>query len=97
MGCWVEELRVPLVSGVAEHQSLVTCTKVVVGSGLKSVHGITNFGGLSLDVGDHIAGGRVKTHFLMVEANFLGDVSGDLLEVDFFFSNTSLTEEYDLQ
>ena len=93
----MEELLVPLVSGVAKHESLITGTEVVVSSGLTSVHGICDSGVLGLNVGDHIASGGVKADLLMVEADFLGNVSGDLLEVDFFFSNTSLTEEYNLQ
>ena len=91
----MESFLVPLVRGVAEHETLVTSADISVG--LVGVDGSENIGILSLDVGDYLAVCSIKSDCLSSVANLGTNISCDLLEVDLVSGHSGLSEKYDLQ
>ena len=91
----MQMFSVPLISGVAEHETLVTSTEVVLF--LVSVDTVSDLDCLGLHIHDDVAVGAVKTHLVGLVANLLGDVTSYLLEVDLVFGGAGLTEQNDLK
>lgn len=75
-----ESLSVPLVGGISEHESLISCTHIFFF--LVSSHGSSNVGILSLNVDNELAVFVVETNFLRSVADFSADSSANFLEVD---------------
>jgi len=89
----MESNRVPLIGSIAEHNALITSTKVI--HFLGNVDSLSNFGALSLNVNENGHGLVVETLILLIITNLSANVSGNLLEVDGGAVNEGLTEETD--
>ena len=89
----VEGDGVPLVGGIAEHDTLVTSTEVV--HIFLNVDGLSDLWALSLYVDEDGHGLVVESLVLIVIADLLGDLTGNLLVVDGGAVNEGLTEEAD--
>ena len=89
----MESNRVPLIGSIAEHNTLITSTKVI--HFLGNVDSLSNLGALSLDVNKNGHGLVVETLILLIITNLSANVSGNLLEVDGGAVNEGLTEETD--
>ena len=90
----VEGLGIPLVGGIAEHDTLITSTEVI--HVLLDVHGLSDLRGLSLDVDEDGHGLVVKTLVLIIIADLSGNISSDLLVVDGGAIDEGLTKEANL-
>jgi len=88
---WVEGLLIPLISGISEHESLITGSHVKFV--LLTVDGSGNVGILSVDVQDDIAVIGIESDVLAGETNFLADSSGNLLEVNLTLVNGNFSEK----
>jgi hypothetical protein len=73
---------------------LVTSTDILLL--LVKVDGGSNLARLALDSGDDVASVAVKAGSVSVEANTVGDLAGDLLEVNLLLGNTDFTEQHNL-
>lgn len=89
----VKGLGVPLISGIAEHDTLISSTEVI--HVLRDVDGLGNLGALSLNVDEDGHGLIVETLLVVVVTNLLADVSSNLLIVDGRATNEGLTEKAD--
>ena len=87
----MKKFLIPLVSCIAKHQSLITCSKIRFVLRLISVHSVCNSGILSFNVGNDVTSQTVQSFVLVVKANLLANVSGDLFEVHLLFCNTSFS------
>mmetsp|Transcript_1192 Transcript_1192/g.3105 ORF Transcript_1192/g.3105 Transcript_1192/m.3105 type:complete len:302 (+) Transcript_1192:848-1753(+) len=81
-----------LVGGIAEHETLVTGTEVLLG--LAKVHALGNIRGLLLNGDEHVAGLVVETLGGVVEADHLDGFTDDSLVVDRGLGG-DLTEDHD--
>ena len=89
----VKGLGVPLIGGIAEHDTLISSTEVI--HVLRDVDGLGNLGALSLNVDKDGHGLIVETLLVVVVTNLLADVSSYLLIVDGRATNEGLTEKAD--
>ena len=80
MGVWMEGLSIPLISGISEHESLITSTHILFG--LVLMHRCGNIGILSVDINNNLAFVAIKTNILRGESNLSAGFSSNLLEVD---------------
>ena len=80
-----------LIGGIAEHNTLVTGTKIL---DLVGIDGLGDIGGLLLDGHDHVAGSVVKTLVHVIVTNVLEGLADHLLVVD-SGGGGDLTEDHD--
>ena len=79
MGVWMQELRIPLVSGIAKDEALVTCTPLL--DRLVTAHRISNTGTLPhYDLGQNTVG-SIETIVFTGEATVEAGLSRNLLIV----------------
>jgi len=89
----VESLLIPFISGISEHDSLITSTEVIfVGH---SVDGSGDVGILSFDNLNDFAFGAIETICDRGKSNLHGSVSGTLFEVNLLGSDVGLSHEAD--
>ena len=89
----VESLLIPFISGISEHDSLITSTEVIfVGH---TVDGSGNVGILSFNNLNDFAFAAIKTIFDRGKSNLFGSVSGTLLEVNLLGSDVGLSHKSD--
>lgn len=86
----VEDGLVPFVSGISEHESLVTSSEVIFG--LVLMDSRSNFLGLSLNVDDDGHALVVNTLVLVVISDILDNISGDLFVLNSFSLDGSLSK-----
>ena len=91
----MQSFLVPLVCGVAKHQTLITSADISIG--LVGVDGSENIGILSLDVRDYLAVCSIESDSLASVANLGANIACDLLEVDLVRGHSGLSEKDDLQ
>ena len=84
----MKRFGVPLISGIAKHQALVTSAKVAFVLG--SVYTVSNFDSLRLHIDNDIAVSTVKTNIVRSVTNLLGNVTSNLLKVDLVLGRSSL-------
>lgn len=94
VGVGVQRLGVPLVSGVPEHQALVTSSEVVLF--LSGVDTVSDFDSLRLHIDNDIAVGAIETNIVGLVTNLLGNITSNLLEVNLVLGGSRLTEQNDL-
>ena len=90
----VEDLLVPFISGIAEHESLISSSELILG--LFLMDGCSDFLALSFNVNNHAHVLVVDTLVLVVISNFLHNVPSDLFVLDSFSLHGSLTKQADL-
>jgi hypothetical protein len=89
----VESLLIPFISGISEHDSLITSTEVIfVGH---TVDGSGDVGILSFNNLNDFAFAAIETIFDRGKSNLLGSVSGTLLKVNLLCSDVGLSHEAD--
>ena len=76
----MEGLLIPLISGISEHESLITGSHILLV--LLSVDGGGDVGILSVNVQDDVAVVGIESDVIAGETNLLADSSGNLLEVN---------------
>ena len=94
MRVWVENLSVPLISGISEHKSLISGSHI--GFVLGFVHSSGNVGILCVNVNNDLAVVAIKSDILTGESNLSADLSGNLLEVNFVFVDRDLSKKNNL-
>ena len=90
----MECFLVPLVSGISEHESLITSTHVELV--LLLVDGSGDVGILSVHVDDDVALLSVESNVVTGESDLLADSSGNLFEVNLRLVNANFTEKNNL-
>ena len=91
----MEGLLVPLISGITEHESLITSTHIQLI--LRLMDSGSDVSILSVNVDDDIAFVGIETNIVAGETNFLADSSGNLLEVDLGLVDADFSEKNDLK
>ena len=91
----MKRFSVPLISGIAEHQALVTSAEITFVLG--SVYTVSNLDSLRLHIDNDIAVSTVKTNIVRSVTNLLGNVTSNLLKVDLVLGGSGLTEQNNLQ
>lgn len=95
MRIWVEGLFIPLISGISEHESLITCSHVKLV--FLTVNSSSDVGILSVDVQDNVAVIGVESNVVTGETNFLADSSSNLLEINFSLVDRHFSEKNNLK
>lgn len=90
MRVWVESLSVPLISGISEHKTLITGSKVI--HIFLNMDSLSDLLALSFNINEDAHGFIVESLVLIIIANLLADFSGDLLIVNSGSVNKSFTE-----
>ena len=90
----MQSLLIPLISSVAEHESLVSST--IIALILVSVDRGSNVGILCLDVKKYLTVIAIEANIITSEANLLANIASNLLEVHLFLAHASLTKKNDL-
>jgi hypothetical protein len=91
---WVKGISVPFVSGIPEHESLITSSHIFFVFLLMDC--ISNFSSLSLNIDDNFAIIAINTLFLTSESYLSKCLSYDLLKVNLFSINIDFTEKHNL-
>ena len=86
---------IPLVCGIAEHQTLITCADICIS--LVGVDSSENIGILGLDVSDYLAVCSIKTDCFTCIADLSANVACNLLKVDLVRGHSGFSEKNDLQ
>ena len=95
MGQRMESFLVPLVGGIAEHETLVTSADISFG--LVGVDSSEDVCILGLDVGDYLAVCSIESDGLTGVADLGAHIAGDLLEVDLVSGHSGFSEKNNLQ
>ena len=90
----MQGVLVPLVRGIAEHETLITGAHISLG--LVGVDGGKDISILGLDVRDDLAVRAVETDSLARVADIGANLTSDLLEVDLLGGHSRLTKEHNL-
>jgi hypothetical protein len=91
MGQRMESFLVPLVGGIAEHETLVTSADISIG--LVGVDSSEDVCILGLDVGDYLAVCSIESDGLTGVADLGAHIAGDLLEVDLVSGHSGFSEK----
>ena len=82
MGVWEEGLSIPLISGITEHESLISCTKVFFLLGEITVNGSSDVGILCFNLEKYLTLVTVKTLISSIITDLLAHSASNLFEVD---------------
>lgn len=94
MRVWVKSLRIPLVGGISEHESLISSSHIELVLG--SVNSGGNVGILSVNINDDLAVVAVETDILIDESDFLASLSGNSLKVNLGLVDGNFSKKNDL-
>lgn len=79
----MESFGVPLIGGVSEHKSLISCSHVFFI--FVQMYALGNFGRLSVHINDYLTIIAVNTLVIRSESNLFESLSSNLLKGDFVF------------
>ena len=95
MGVRVKSFRVPLISSVPEHESLISSSHIVLV--LFFMYSGGNFSALGMNIYDDVAVISIKADVVADESDLLANPSRDLLEVDLFSLDADFSEKNNLR